>query len=110
MNLYEVNRQQVDFGSILPEKVGFMLSPIEVKPEDVFIITFPLGECPGDMLNEVYKSFRRSFPENQCIFMPDNLNIQICSKGDVEFEPATHDELYEFLNINNPDPQPSVRE
>ena len=59
---------------------SFNIDKIEVNPEDVFIIKFPLGEYSQQTLAEVYRAFKHSFCENTCIFMPDDMNIQIYSK------------------------------
>ena len=77
------------------------IEKINVNLDDVFVVQFPFGNYSGDTANAIYQAFKHCFPENECIVLPCDCNVQICGRQEQSFEPATSEELFRFLNTND---------
>lgn len=73
----------------------------DVSPDDVFVLKIPLGEYTVDVVHSIFKAFQRCFPDNMCMMVPSDWDIQLYNQKDIGIEPATSDELFKFLNIDS---------
>lgn len=70
-----------------------------IAPDDVFIIKIPMGKYDISYAKGVMEAFNFCFPDNKCMIIPMDCDIQIVSQRVSEFIPATQEELFEYLNI-----------
>ena len=75
------------------------ISKVNVKPDDVLVLKIPLDIYPVDVASSLLKSLGKCFPENVCMFLPSDCDIQIYGQTDTNFIPATSEELRDFLSI-----------
>lgn len=75
------------------------ISKVNVKPDDVLVLKIPVDIYSVDMASFLLKSLRECFPENVCMFLPSECDIQIYGQADTNFIPATSEELRDFLSI-----------
>ena len=77
------------------------INKTDINPDDVIVIKVPLGNYTVDTVHSIFESFRHCFPDNKCVMIPNDWFIRIYNQDDINVEPATMDELFKFLNIND---------
>lgn len=51
------------------------IETLEVKPNDIIVIKYNIGETPVDELNEFFLSISKCFPNNKGVMLPNNMSI-----------------------------------
>lgn len=77
------------------------INKTDISPDDVLVIKVPIGDYSVDIIHSIFKSFQHCFPDNNCVIVPNDWDIQLYNQKDIGIEPATPDELFKFLNIHN---------
>lgn len=77
------------------------VSQTSIDSDDVIIIKVPIGRYDINYTRSILQTFGRCFPNNKRILIPDDCKIQIINQLGQDFIPATQEELFDFLDINN---------
>ena len=73
----------------------------DINPDDVLVLKIPVGIYSLDVTQSIFECIQECFPYNKCVMIPDDLSIQLYNHTNIGIEPATTDELFKFLNIEN---------
>ena len=73
------------------------LETIEPRPTEVIVFYFDIDHAPLEELPVMFEIAQREFPNNQIIFIPDKLNLELWDKSTLENHINNLNEILEKL-------------
>lgn len=55
--------------------MNYEIETLKIKPDDVIVIKFNLGEIPVDEIHHLFLSMSEYFPNNKVVGLPNGMSI-----------------------------------
>lgn len=72
-----------------------------ITTDDVIIVKVSFDKYTVEQVANIFNSIKLCFPDNRCVVVPDDFDIQFVKFDETDIIPASRDELNEFLQIHN---------